>query len=341
MFRYQLVVLWGLSVAGHAAASSWAEQLFEQVHQDFGAVPRGQTLKHSFRIVNRTGSRVHVAGVRVSCGCTTAKALQKDLEPGAESAILAQMDSRRFSGKKTVTIYVRFDYPQWDEARLSVTANSREDITVSPESLSFGRIQRGSSPTATATVALRGHRHWQLLGTECDSAYVETKTEEQVRETDGVRYLVRARVRPDLPVGEWHTDVWLTMKNPTTMHIRVPLTVEIEPALSVSPLVAEFGEVGVGDEVERKVVVRSAKAFRITGVGPADRTVRCHDNQPGAKPIHVLTIRYKPSQPGVLDRTLNISTDMNEEAKLVVRASAGVRPPSGSPNKIGVESTSD
>jgi hypothetical protein len=282
-------------------------------------------LKHSFRIVNRTAGRVHIAGVRVSCGCTAARALQNELEPGTESAIVAQMDSRRFSGKKTVTIYVRFDSPGWDEARLSVTANSREDITVSPESLSFGRIQRGSPATATSTVALRGHRDWQLFDSKCDSPYVETKTEEQLRETDEVRYLITARVRQDLPVGRWHTDVWLTMKDPSAMHIRVPLTVEIEPALSVSPLVAEFGEVDVGDEAERKVVIRSAKAFRITGVAPDDRTLRCHDNQPGAQLVHVLTIRYKPSQPGVLDKTLNISTDRNEEAKLVVRASAGVK----------------
>jgi Protein of unknown function (DUF1573) len=325
MYRYQLVVLWGLCVAGQAAASSSAEKLFDKINQDFGAIPRGQMLKHSFRIVNRTGGRVHIAGVRVSCGCTAARALQNELEPGAESAILAQMDSRRFSGKKTVTIYVRFDYPRWDEARLSVTANSRDDITVSPESLSFGRIQRGSPASATATVALRGHRHLQLLDSKCASPYVETKTEEQFRDTDEVRYLITARVRPDLPVGRWHTDVCLTMNDSTAMHIRVPLTVEIEPALSVSPLVAEFGELGLGDEAERKVVIRSAKAFRITSVGPSDRTLRCHDNQPGAKLVHVLTIRYTPSQPGVLDKTLNIATDTNEEAKLVVRASVGVK----------------
>ena len=244
MFRYQLVVLSGLYLAGHVAASSWTERLFEQTHQDFGAVPRGQTLTHSFRIVNQTGSRVHVASVRVSCGCTTAKALQDDLAPNTESAILAQMDTRRFAGTKTVTIYVRFDYPQWEEVRLSVTANSREDITVSPESLSFDRIRRGSSPTAMATVALRGDRHWQVLGCKCDSAYVETTIKEQVSETDEIRYLITARVRPDLPVGRWYTAVWLTMGDPTATRIRVPLTVEIEPALSVRPQVIEHRREG-------------------------------------------------------------------------------------------------
>jgi hypothetical protein len=250
MFRYQLVFLWGLSVAGHAAASSWTEKLFEQVHQDFGVVPQGQTLTHSFPIVNRTGKPIHVADVRVSCGCTAARALQNDLAPGSKSAILAQMDTRRFAGKKTVTIFVRFDCPQCEETRLSVTANSRKDITVSPESLSFGRVQRGSSPT-------------------------------------------------------------------------VPLAVEVKPALSVSPHVADFGQVGIGVEAERKVLIRSNRPFRITGVEPADAALRCHYNPSEAKRVHVLRIQYKPVQPGVLEKNLSISTDMSEKAKLVVRASAG------------------
>jgi hypothetical protein len=320
MFRFQLIVLLGLCVASPAGASPRAEKLFEQVNQDFGAVHRGQTLTHSFRILNRTGSRVHVASVRVSCGCTAARALQDDLAPGAESAILAQMDTHRFSGRKTVTIYVRFDYPMWDEARLSVSADSRDDITVSPESLSFGRVQRGSSPAATVSVALWGARQWQLLHSKCDSAYIQTKAEERVSDDGEMHYLVTAQVRPDLPVGRWYTDVWLTMRHPANMQIRVPLTVEIEPSLTVSPLITEFGQVGVGDEAERRVVVRSARAFRITGMEPADHMLQWHDNQPEAKLVHVLTIRYKPTQSGVLDRTLNISTDMNENAKLVVRA---------------------
>jgi hypothetical protein len=242
MFRYQLVVLWGLCVAGHAAASSWAEKLFDDAIQDFGVVPRGQILTHSFRIVNRTGKRVHVADVRVSCGCTAARALQQDLAPDTESAILAQMDTRRFSGAKTVTIYVRFDYPRRDEARLSLIANSRQDSATSSESHSFG-----------------------------------------------------------------------------------PLTGEIEPALKVSPHVVEFGEVAIGAVAERKVVVRSPKGFRITGMGPRDGTLRWHDNQPGPRLVHVVTIRYKPAQPGVLDETLSIATDTNEKAKLVLRASAEAR----------------
>jgi hypothetical protein len=85
--------------------------MFDQRAQDFGTVPRGAILNHSFQVVNGTRSSVHVAGVCVSCGCTSAAALQSNLEPGKATSILAQMDTRRFAGVKTVTIFVQFDQP--------------------------------------------------------------------------------------------------------------------------------------------------------------------------------------------------------------------------------------
>src|SRR6516162_2988609 len=85
--RFSLVVLLGLCTAGSASAS-WADTLFDELSRDFGSVPRGPTLTHPFRLVNKTNQRVHIASVRVSCGCTSAQALQTDLAPGQETAIL-------------------------------------------------------------------------------------------------------------------------------------------------------------------------------------------------------------------------------------------------------------
>src|SRR6266404_3700461 len=69
MVRYSLVILLGLCSASSAWAS-WADGLFDELSRDFGSVPRGPTLQHPFRLVNRTGSHLHIASVRVSCGCT-------------------------------------------------------------------------------------------------------------------------------------------------------------------------------------------------------------------------------------------------------------------------------
>ena len=68
MFRYYLVFAAGLCAASPATAS-WADLMFQELSKDFGSVPRGPALQHAFPLKNNTGEVVHIAGLRVSCGC--------------------------------------------------------------------------------------------------------------------------------------------------------------------------------------------------------------------------------------------------------------------------------
>ena len=326
MYRYTFVLWWALGAVGAASAGSWADGMFEELSRDFGSVPRGPTLTHSFRFTNNTNQPVHVAGVRVSCGCVTASALQADVAPGQSSAIYAQMDTRRFSGVKTVTVYVQFDRPQWEEVRLWVQANGRDDVTLTPEALAFGQAKRGSAPTAAVDVVLLGNSDWSILEAQCDSNYVQPKIEEVRRGTAEVAYRVTARVRPDTPVGKWYTDVWLKTNNPATPRVRVPLTIEIESPLSVSPFVANLGQVKAGTEVERKVIVRGVKPFRITEVKGVDGHLRVQDATADSKPVHVLTVKLKATDAGELSRTLRVLTDLKEDGEVEFKAIAQVVP---------------
>src|SRR5262249_14285875 len=106
--RVSLGVLLGLCGTGSASASS-ADSFFDELSRDFGSVPRGPTLTHPFRLVNKTNQHVHIFSIRPSCGlCTKAQALKEHLAPGEETAIVVQMDTRKFQGIKNVTIYVQF-----------------------------------------------------------------------------------------------------------------------------------------------------------------------------------------------------------------------------------------
>jgi hypothetical protein len=300
--------------------------MFEELSRDFGSVPRGPTLTHSFRFTNNTGQLVHIAGVRVSCGCVTASAMQTDVAPGQTSAIYAQMDTRRFAGVKTVTVYVQFDRPQWEEVRLWVQANGRDDVTLTPEALAFGQAKRGSGPTASVDVVLLGNTDWRIVDAQCDSNYVQPRIEELRRDSSEVTYRVAARVRPDTPVGKWYTDVWLRTNNLATPRVRVPVTIEIESALSVSPFVANLGRVKAGTEVERKVIVRGVKPFRITEVKGVDGQLRVQDTTTDSKPVHVLTVKLKAAGNGDLSRTLRVLTDLKDDGEVEFKAIAQVVP---------------
>jgi hypothetical protein len=199
MLRFYVVLAAGLMAAAPVSAADWAQGMLSEAGKDFGLVPRGPSLTHYFQVTNNTGKPVHIAGVRVSCGCTAATALQNHLAPGESTAIQAQMDTRRFSGHKQVTIYVSFDQPQWEEASVFVRAYGTDDISISPAEFVFsGKIKQGTPASAKVTVQFLGV-NWQILGTESDSGYIEPAFKELRRDNGSVVYEVTASLRKDTP----------------------------------------------------------------------------------------------------------------------------------------------
>jgi hypothetical protein len=325
MLRYCLVVLAGLWAAGPALSATWADALFEEFSKDFGSVPRGPMLSHPFRVANNTRGPVNIASVRVSCGCVTAGALKTHLEPGEATYILARMDTTRFTGLKSVTIYVQFNQPAFEEVRLWVQANGRNDFAVTPDTLAFGQLKRGGSPSVSVLISFYG-TETQVTEVKCESNYIQPRVQEVRRQESEVTYQLTAKLRGDAPIGKWYTDVWLKTNNEGMPQIRVPLTVEIESALSISPETVTLGNVKAQTESERRVIVRGVKPFKITQVLGTDDQIVVRDSTTQAKPVHVLTVKLKAGQPGEVSKTLRILTDLADDNKIDFHVNAQVTP---------------
>jgi hypothetical protein len=309
MVRVGLTAAIGLLLAMPAAAGAWAEQFFAERAHDFGSVVRGPTITHSYRITNTSATPLHIAGVRVSCGCTTATANSAEIAPGQSTEIVAQMDTRRFIGPKTVTIYVQFDRPQWDEVRLTISANGRDDLAIVPDSLAFGSVAHGSAPSRTSTVTFLGSSV-HLVSVQADSNYVQLAAK-GIRNTGSeLVYEVVATLRPDTPVGRWYTDIWLNTDNPSAPRLRLPLSVDIAPALRLSSPVLSFGAVKPGDSAEKRVMVQSAHPFRIIRIEGTDESVSVVSGAAEPKPVQLLVVGIKATQHGEMSRRLKIVTDL-------------------------------
>lgn len=321
MLRFALAVAAGLSLVAPAPAGTWAEGMFDELVRDFGVVPRGPTLTHSFKLTNNTQHTAQVTSVRVSCGCVSATVMSGTLTPGQSTVVLAQMDTRRFTGAKTVTIYVQFGQPEFQEVRLTVSAFGRDDIAIQPDNLAFGAVARGSAPSKAANIVFTG-QSMKLVSVSAESNYVQLAAREVVGNLGEFRYEVTAKLRPDTPVGKWYTDVWLNTSNPASPRIRVPLSVDVEPALNLSPGALTLGTLKSGEKAERRVIVRGAQPFRITEVQGTDDVVQAAPPGSDPKAVHVVTVTVKPEAAGDLSRTLKIVTDLSGDsvAELPIRA---------------------
>jgi Protein of unknown function (DUF1573) len=326
MLRHWFGFFGCLLLVGSANAGSWADGMFTDLSKDFGTVPRGPLLSYPFHIKNNTNTPIHISNIRVSCGCVSANPMTNLIRPGEETAIMAQMDTTRFEGAKTVKIYVTFDQPRYEEVQLWVQANSREDVNVSPEGVNLGQIKRGGTPTATVNVTFYGSGPWQVLGCQSESNYVRTQIREVKRQAFEVTYQLTAQLRADAPVGKWYTDIWLKTSNAATPKVRVPVNVEIESALSVSPSVVDLGQVKIGNSVQRKIIVRGVQPFKITAVRGTDGELLVQNSGSDSRPVHVLAITLKPDHTGDMTRQLRILTDLPEGGEIEVQAKAHIAP---------------
>jgi hypothetical protein len=236
------------------------------------------------------------------------------------------MDTRRFIGPKTVTIYVTFSQPRFEEVHLWVTANSRDDLTVMPDTLALGRVRRSTSPAASTTISFLGDPNWQITSVASDSNYIQPICKMVRREGYEVGYELTARLRADTPVGRWYSDIWLTTNNPASPRVRIPLTVEIEPALTISPAALALGDIKTGSDGQRKVIVRGAQPFRITTIKGTDKQFAVKDSSSEPKTVHVLTVTIHGGKPGDINRTFHVITDVQGESDLEFTAQARIVP---------------
>ncbi len=326
MLRYGLVVVVGLWAASPALSATWADALFEEFSKDFGAVPRGPTLSHPFRVTNNTRGPVNISSVRVSCGCVSAVALKGHLEPGESTHIVARMDTTRFTGYKTVTVFVQFNRPNFEEVRLLVQANGRNDFSVTPDTLAFGQIKRGGTPSASVLLSFYGNNSLQIAEVKSESNYIQPIVQEVRRSDTEVGFQLTARLRADAPVGKWYTDIWLKTNDAAMAPIRVPLTVEIESALSIHPENVALGSLKTRTDSERRIIVRGVKPFKIAEVLGTDANLAVKIDSPDAKPVHVLTVKFKAGEPGEVTRKLRILTDLEGDNKLDFQVGATIVP---------------
>jgi hypothetical protein len=304
-----------------AAESRWAEKMFKDgilVH-DFGTVPHGASLYHRFTITNIYAVQMEITGCVPSCGCVTATPTKRVLLPREVSYVDVQMDGRKFTGPKTVTIKVTVGPDFISTAELRVTATSRPDIVFNPGQVKFDTVARGQTPTANVDVEYAGTLEWKVNETTTSKeAPFEASVKEIYRKPGQVGYKVKVTLKPDAAPGPFKEFVYLKTNDPNAA--MVPMLVEgnVQSPLTVSPASLALGTVKTGEALTRRVVVRGNKPFRVTSIeGAAEVTL---GTEPNTTPNLVQTVTFQvlPTKSGPFKHEIKVKTDLEDTPVVVV-----------------------
>ncbi len=317
-----LSVTLALSSSAHAQTTAWADKLFGGVtSHDFGVVPRGAQLKHTFKMTNIYKEPLEITQLRVSCSCLTARPSTMMLQPNESATLEISMDGRQFTGPKTIRIFVTVGPKYVSTATLTVTANARQDVVFNPGEVNFGNVPRGQTPTRNIDVEYTGALDWRVLEiVKSGSAPFDLKVEELPRQTNqAVRrgYRLFATMKADAASGPFKQEVILKTNDPASPVLTFSISGSVQATLAVSPANLAVTGLRVGESQTKKVVIRADRPFRILGIdGLGDGiTAEAPDRQDSTM---ILSVTIHPTKAGELKRQLTIRTDLDKESAAII-----------------------
>jgi Protein of unknown function (DUF1573) len=309
-----------------APAQGWAEKMFKDgMSHDFGSVPRGAQLLHRFPITNIYAVRMEITGIVPGCGCVTATASKRVLEPRETAYIDVNMDARRFTGNKNVAIRVSVGPEYTSSADIKVTATSRADIVFNPGEVNLGTVTPGTAPSQTVDVEYAGPLNWTVSEAMIAKELpLEASLKELYRRPGQVGYRLSVTLKPDAQSGDLKQYVYLKTNDPAGPLVPVLVEAKVQSAVTVSPEKLTLSGVKTGDSLTRRVVVRGSKPFRILGIEGLGEGVAL-GAEASTTPAEVQTVTFKCQfdKSGDIHRELKIKTDL-QDAPVVVTLDGSV-----------------
>jgi hypothetical protein len=327
-----VVLVFAPTAATAQTTTDWANKLFspkkaEVVTHDFGSVAHGAQLYHSFKMTNVWAVPIEIMDpIRVSCGCVTAKASKTVLQPRETGKLEVTMDARRFTGPKTVSIYVKIGPQYVNTATVKVSANSRADVVFNPGQINLGIVERGQKPAQTIEVEYAGVLDWRVSEVIKNDAPVDVKLEEWYRRPGNVGYKITATLKADAPPGSLKQELLLKTNDPSSPLVPVLVEAVVQAPLSVLPDAWNFGSVAAGQPASKKIIVKANKAFKIVSIAGLGEGLQA-DFPATAAMAQVVSLTYQPAKAGDVKRKLVIKTDLDGQAPVTFTVEGTVTGP--------------
>lgn len=168
-----------MTVAGAVLWNSvgWAGPIIspDQPTYDFGTIAQGREIEHRFTLRNRGDAPLTVGRLKTSCGCTAATVSAKTIPPGKIGIVNVTFNSLNFAGKVHKTITIESNDPHTPAATLVLKGTVAEEIVLSPRSIEFDGVKRGSRTAAVITLTNRGSSPLSVIAVKSPLPQVAAK----------------------------------------------------------------------------------------------------------------------------------------------------------------------
>jgi Protein of unknown function (DUF1573) len=281
----------------------WAKDMFDSLSHDFGTVAQGADVNFRFKVHNLYKNDVRIASVTTSCGCTAPRFDNTPFKSHEFSYIDISMDTHKFQHEKSSTVTVTFDQPQYAVINIPVKVYIRTDVVLTPGSINFGAVDRGSAQERKVELQYAGDPNWKITNVVTNNEYLKATVKETMRDNyNRVGYDLIVSLSPKAPAGSLRQQLTLTT-NDQAGQIPVLVQARVEADVTVTPSIVQLGSVAPGTETVKTVLLRGHNPFVIEKVEceSAHGMFKMPQLTKDAKTVHILPLTFMaPKESGPL-----------------------------------------
>jgi hypothetical protein len=293
---------------------------------DFGTLPKGTIKTYRFKMTNIYAVPMQVKVPDPSCRCLSVIEYTGMMNPRETGHIDVEIDTRQVEGPKSIVLNVKFEGRDpktkesfWSYAKLEVRAVSRPDIAINPGAIEFGVVAAGQKASQSVSIFYSGRqRGWNITEVAYKKELLDVAVV-PVAARGGVAFQLTATLKANAPAGAVDEQIILKTNDPGAPALSLNVTGTVQAPLSLVPGdLMKMGPVEVGKKLEKNVIVRADKEFKVKSVEGQGDGVSVALLPLPAKKSQVVTVTFMPDKPGPVKKVLTIKTDTGESVALTV-----------------------
>lgn len=267
---------------------------FAELTHDFGKITSTEPLRHEFIFTNVGQATLQIHEVRPSCGCTTAGAWDRTVEPGQTGKIPIQFNVAGFSGMISKSITVSCNDPTQPTILLQLKGTIWKPIEVTPSYLYFF-VTENAVTNQTRSIRIVSNLEEPLQITEVSCTNPVFRTELKTHKP-GKDYEVEVGLVPPLKQTTIQSPITIKTSSTNMPVISVNAIVSVQPTVAVMPNTLYVPAGPLASNNMFAVTVRNNGSNSITVTDPAidvqGATVSVQEIQPGR--IFSLRLSFPP-----------------------------------------------
>lgn len=236
---------------------------------DFDTIPQGKQLEHKYILRNIGDEELEIQRIVPACGCTVPELDESLIQPGAETVLTVQLDTRGMYGRKEKTVRLYTNDPQLPTALLTLRGEIEPEVLVEPYRVDFGTVIHSNDPEDGAeqgvTIRIRDGLRARIGELSTRSKWLEITEVSRVKNR-----VVEASVRlkSEVPIGEFRDRVVIRVTGAQQRTVNLPIYASIKKQIEVEPPVLAFGVLPTTGSMQREVKIfnRGKKPLKILSI---------------------------------------------------------------------------